>query len=44
MDEAANDQRLDEFGTGFLGFHKLFASRVQDVLLVCSLYESLILL
>jgi hypothetical protein len=43
MSEVANDQRFDEFGKGFLGFHQLFASRVQDVLLVCSLYESFIL-
>ena len=33
----------DDFGSAFAGFHQLLPHRVQDVLLVCSLYESFIL-
>ncbi|MCP4591075.1 MAG: histidine kinase, partial [bacterium] len=36
-------QLQDEFGSGFAGFHRLLPRRVQDMLLVCSLYESFIL-
>ncbi|HVP11523.1 MAG TPA: PEP/pyruvate-binding domain-containing protein [Phycisphaerae bacterium] len=43
MNEVTNDLPFEEFATGLLAFHRLFASRVQDVLLVCSLYESFIL-
>lgn len=34
---------FEDLGTDFAGFHKLLPYRVQDVLLVCSLYESFIL-
>jgi len=37
------DRRLDDYGSDFAGFHKLVPVRVQDLLLVCSLYESFIL-
>jgi hypothetical protein len=43
MTEPPNQQPLEELGSDFTGFHKLFPYRVQDVLLVCSLYESFIL-
>jgi hypothetical protein len=33
----------DDFGSAFAGFHQLLPHRVQDLLLVCSLYESFIL-
>ncbi len=36
-------QRSEELETDFSGFHNLYPYRVQDVLLVCSLYESFIL-
>ncbi len=37
------DRQADDFGSDFAGFHRLLSKRVQDVLLVCSLYESFIL-
>jgi len=37
------NQRSEVLESGFAGFHNLFPFRVQDVLLVCSLYESFIL-
>jgi hypothetical protein len=43
MADIVTDQPLDDLSSVFAGFHKLFAHRVQDVLLVCSLYESFIL-
>ena len=41
--EVANCQHLEELESAFAGFHELLPDRVQDVLLVCSLYESFIL-
>lgn len=43
MVEVRNDEQLDELGTGVAGFQELFPYRVQELLLVCSLYESFIL-
>ena|GEM_PF-6692257 len=37
------DRHPDDFGSDFAGFHRLLPNRVQDLLLVCSLYESFIL-
>ena len=37
------DRWPDEFGSDFAGFHRLLPKRVQDLLLVCSPYESFIL-
>lgn len=43
MLEETGDSRLEDLESGFAGFHDLFPHRVQDLLLVCSLYESYIL-
>lgn len=43
MTDVPTDQPMDDLTSVFAGFHKLFPHRVQDVLLVCSLYESFIL-
>ena len=37
------DQYADDFQSDFSGFHRLMPHRVENVLLVCSLYESFIL-
>ncbi len=37
------DRPPDDYGSDFAGFHRLLPTRVQNLLLVCSLYESFIL-
>jgi CheY-like chemotaxis protein len=41
--ERTNQAALQEIRSDFAGFHRLMPHRVEDVLLVCSLYESFIL-
>lgn len=43
MTQRGTADQFEQLGTPFAGFHKLFQHRVQEVLLVCSLYESFIL-
>lgn len=41
--EDSSIPQTEDLGTRFAGFHKLFPHRVQEVLLVCSMYDSFIL-
>ena len=43
MVDDGSSPKLEELESGFAGFHDLFPNRVQELLLVCSLYESYIL-
>jgi hypothetical protein len=43
MSEVAINHQLEELASSFMGFHRLLSHRVNEVLLVCSLYESFIL-